>query len=200
MYTTALALIFCYRELRHLSEGLDGVALERGRPIAGLRHQGFSNVEMIQYFEGHLDIIDGKNQSMLAFGANYLAVIGGAFYFTSLPQSSPQLLWMVYLTIGLVAIALLISFFIINRVQWQDHHSIRENDTSDQYTNDIVLELMQAVNARTKSFRASRLFYILSFGIAADTLLMHHQIGFFSWFAYTKWMMQPLISAGPLAS
>jgi hypothetical protein len=197
MYATVLMLALCIRELCRLGDGLHGVAVARDLTIAGLRHQGFSNVEMIQYFEGHLDIIDGKNQSMLAFGANYLAVIGGAFYFTSLPQSSPQLLWMVYLTIGLVAVALLISFFIINRVQWQDHHSIRENDTSEQYTNDIVLDLMQAVNARTKSFRASRLFYILSFGIAADTLLMHHQIGFLNWFEHTKWLMQPFIPVGP---
>jgi hypothetical protein len=199
MYATVLALLVCVRELVYLKDGLEGVTVARDRTIAGLRHQGFKNVEMIQYFEGHLDIIDGKNQSMLAFGANYLAVIGGAFYFTSLPQGSQQLLWMVYLTIILVACALSISFFIVNRVQWQDHHSIRESDTPDQYTDDIVMELMDAVNRRTISFRASRLFYIISFGIAADALLMQHHIGFFNWFEHTRWLIQP-VPVGPGAS
>src|SRR2546425_941732 len=110
MIATLIAIAFSLWELSQVNDGLHRSATDHAHIIQGLRKSGFKNVDLIRYFEGHLGIIDEKNQSMLAFGANYLAVVGGSFYFTDVFNNSPRHLWSVYATAALIALALVTSF------------------------------------------------------------------------------------------
>lgn len=119
-------------------------------------------IQVIQLFEGHLNILDEKIQSLSSYSLNFLALCFPVLYYTSffkmtMPHHSLGALSLAFLASGLVA-----SFFFINRIVWQDYSGKRRP---------VLTQLFHARLRRTRAFATARLLHVIAIALFADYLV-----------------------------
>jgi hypothetical protein len=130
----------------------------------------FDSKSAILLMEGHLNIIDSKSQSVLAFSANYIIIMATVLYVVlDVHHKGALAIVTSLIPVLMVACFMVYSFVFVNKVVWQDYNRGPEQ---------IFFELMTARRLRTRNFIITKILYIFSFGIFADSfiLIIHGQL------------------------
>lgn len=121
-------------------------------------------LEIVAHFEGHLNILDQKGQSLTNLALNF--VLLGASVQLYRQEAGVTLdglpYYLLLASIGTMALSIVIVFMFVNRVAWQNY--INERST-------IILELYQIRIQRTWMLRAARVIMMLAVGLYLDAVV-----------------------------
>jgi hypothetical protein len=120
-------------------------------------------IQVVQHFEGHLNILDEKIQSLSAYSLNFLALSFPVYYYTSFMTLSQNFHWLGVFSLLFLALGLLASFGFVNRIVWQDY--------AGNHKRPILAQLFHARHRRTRAFEFAKLLHILAIGLFADYVL-----------------------------
>ncbi len=119
-------------------------------------------IQVIQLFEGHLNILDEKIQSLSTYSLNFLALIFPILYYTSFFKMSQNHHLLGALSLTFLAVGLLSSFVFINRIVWQDYSGKRRP---------VLTQLFHARLRRTRAFGLAKLLHFVAIVLFADYLV-----------------------------
>jgi hypothetical protein len=161
---TILCIFWSIEGWSSLHEGPDASSSDRETQYKRLlSNHGFKEQPTISFLEGHLNVLDSKNQSMLGFGVNYFLLVATVYFLMLSLQTEGNHIWLAAPCLVLIAAGMFHSFRNVNQVQWQDY---AKNNT------EVCKQLLEARHQRTVAFRRSKLFYIYSFGLFVDSVLV----------------------------